>query len=298
MTNEKEEIESRQLFPVRTMHLFAGAGGGILADILLGHVPICAVEIDKFCRKVILQRQQDGILSKFPVFRDVRYFDGKPWRGFVEVLAGGFPCQDVSTAGKGGGIKSGRRSGLWKQFARIIAEVESPFVFVENVPMLVTRGLDIVLRDLADMGYDARWCVLGVRHVGGPHKRDRIWIFAYSRSAKSMSDAAGVGHTESKEWISFPAESEIRSRTLVRNSISSKRITGGKSVKSSSDEMGKAWGIWSRDVESKLDRVADGLADQLDRIKALGNGQVPIVAATAWRMLGGPVTQSPTREDK
>ena len=140
---------------MRELHLFARAGGGILGGILLGHTTVCAVQIESYCRKVLLQRQRDGILPKFPIWDDVKTFDGKPWRGKVDVVCGGFPCQDISAAGKGAGI-SGERSGLWKEMARIIGEVGSRFVFIENSPLLRTRGLQVVLRDLAEMGYDAR----------------------------------------------------------------------------------------------------------------------------------------------
>ena len=83
------------------LHLFAGVGGGILGGILLGHTTVCAVEIEPYCRRVLLQRQRDGILPKFPIWDDVCTFDGKPWRGKVDVVCGGFPCQDISCAGGG-----------------------------------------------------------------------------------------------------------------------------------------------------------------------------------------------------
>lgn len=160
---------------LRTLHLFAGAGGGILADIALGHRSVCAVEIDAYARGCLLARQADGSLPRFPVFDDVTTFDGRPWRGHVDCIAGGFPCQDVSIAGKGDGL-DGERSGLWTEFARIIGEVEPRFVFVENSPMLTSRGLDRVLGDLATLGYDARWGVVSAAHAGAPHRRERIWI--------------------------------------------------------------------------------------------------------------------------
>jgi len=161
------------------LHLFAGAGGGILGGILLGHTTVCAVEIEPYCREVLLQRQRDGILPWFPIWDDVRTFDGKPWRGIADVVCGGFPCQDISVAGKGAGL-GGARSGLWAEMRRIICEVEPRHVFVENSPMLTSRGLGVVLRDLATMGYDAKWGVLGAAHVGAPHLRERIWIVANS----------------------------------------------------------------------------------------------------------------------
>ena len=165
---------------LRELHLFAGAGGGILGGMLLGHTTVCAVEIEPYCRKVLLQRQRDGILPKFPIWDDVRTFDGRPWKGKVDVVCGGFPCQDISAAGKGAGI-TGERSGLWSHMARIIGEVQPRYCFVENSPMLTLRGLDRVLFDFAQMGYDAEWGVVGAHHTGAPHKRDRVWILAHAR---------------------------------------------------------------------------------------------------------------------
>src|ERR1035441_2476777 len=109
---------------VNELHLFAGAGGGILGGILLRHTCVCAVEIEPYCREVLLQRQRDGILPKFPIWDDVKTFDGKPWQGLVDVVCGGFPCQDISTAG-GPNRKGleGARSGLWSEMARVVCEI-------------------------------------------------------------------------------------------------------------------------------------------------------------------------------
>src|SRR6056300_544047 len=108
---------------LNTFHLFAGAGGGILADLLLGHNPIGACEIEPYPREVLLQRQRDGILPRFPIWDDVTTFDGRPWKGSVDIIAGGFPCQDISAAGKGAGL-AGKRSGLWFEMLRIISEIQ------------------------------------------------------------------------------------------------------------------------------------------------------------------------------
>lgn len=174
--------------------LFAGAGGGILAGKLLGWTTVCAVEIERYPREVLLARQRDGILSGFPVWPDVTTFDGRPWKGLVDVVSGGFPCQDISSAGRGAGI-TGERSGLWGHMARIVREVRPRFVFVENSPMLTSRGLGTVLGDLAALGYDAEWGVLGARDLGAPHRRDRIWILATNGNTriggKHMADTGG-----------------------------------------------------------------------------------------------------------
>ena len=158
--------------------LFAGAGGGILGGKLLGWRTVCAVEWDGYARDVLVARQNDGCLDPFPIWDDVQTFDGHPWRGRVDVISGGFPCQDISCAGKGAGIE-GERSSMWKHMARIINDVRPREIFIENSPQLaVGRGLGTVLSDIAKMGYDARWGVMGAHHVAAPHKRDRIWIVA------------------------------------------------------------------------------------------------------------------------
>ena len=162
---------------LRELALFAGAGGGILGGKLLGWRTVCAVEIDAYAASVLCARQNDGILETFPVWDDVCTFDGKPWRGLVDVVSGGFPCQDISAAGKGAGI-TGERSGLWKEFSRIIGEVRPRYAFVENSPCLVRRGLGVVLGDLAELGYDARYGIVSAANAGAPHLRERIWILA------------------------------------------------------------------------------------------------------------------------
>ena len=166
--------------PMRELALFAGAGGGILGGHLLGWRTVCAVEWDSYAASVLVARQNDGSLPAFPVWDDVQTFDGRPWRGRADVVSGGFPCQDISCAGKGAGL-DGDRSGMWRHMARIIGEVRPRFAFVENSPMLTVRGLGIVLGDLAALGYDARWGVLGADDAGAWHRRDRIWIVAHTR---------------------------------------------------------------------------------------------------------------------
>ena len=178
---------------LRELALFAGAGGGILGGKLLGWRTVCAVENEPYARDVLMARQNDGCLEAFPIWDDVGTFDGRPWRGIVDVVSGGFPCQDISAAGKGAGIE-GERSGLWSEFARIICEVQPSFVFVENSPMLTSRGLGTVLGDLAAMGFDAEWGVLGAHHAGAPHKRDRIWIVAESRRARAGCHDRATGN--------------------------------------------------------------------------------------------------------
>lgn len=236
------------------LHLFAGAGGGILGGMLLGHTTVCAVEIEPYPRKVLLQRQRDGILPRFPIWDDVTTFDGRPWRGLVDVVCGGFPCQDISAAGKGAGL-SGERSGLWAEMRRIIGEVEPRYVFVENSPMLTLRGLGVVLGELAEMGYDARWGVLGAIDAGAPHERERIWILAHSNQMHRWKERALAECSEGRKNANDARQGACNSRR--RN--------------------------WN--PEPSVGRVANGLANGMDRYAVLGNGQVPAVAALAWNIL-------------
>lgn len=239
--------------------LFAGAGGGLLASKLLKWNTIGAVEIEKYPREILLQRQRDGILEKFPIWDDVRTFDGKPWRGLVDIISGGFPCQDISSAGTGKGLE-GERSGLWFEFARIIKEIKPKFAFIENSPLLRIRGLEVVLQGLAEMGYDARWCTLGYRHISGCHRRDRMFILAHSNNA-------GVQRLQSPRSIS-----SFRPRGMCRSTFL-------HAVKES------PYGRCASLPQPLLCRGDDGLSKRVDRIKAIGNAQVPSVAATAWSIL-------------
>jgi len=239
--------------------LFAGAGGGILGGKLLGWRTVCAVEIDSYARRVLLARQADGCLEPFPIWDDVTTFDGHRWCGSVDVVSGGFPCQDISSAGKGAGL-DGERSGLWAEMARIVSEVQPAFVWVENSPMLLVRGIDRVLWDLAALGYDARWGIVSAANAGAPHKRERIWILAYSKGVRLQGGCE-------RQW-----------RVCKKNGCG--RISGRTPVL---DQAQMAWTAWSD--ESGLCGLADGMADRVERTRAIGNGQVPAVAALAWRML-------------
>lgn len=133
------------------LHLFSGLGGGILGGTLLGHSCVCAVELDAYCRKGLLQRQRDGFLPRFPIWDDVTTFDGIPWRGRAQAVCGGFPCKNVSIAGLGGGL-DGDESKLWFEQRRIIGEVGPEYAFVENSPALTFRGGFELLQTLPPWG--------------------------------------------------------------------------------------------------------------------------------------------------
>ena len=280
--------------------LFAGAGGGILGGQLLGWRTVCAVERNAYAASVLVARQNDRLLPAFPIWDDVCTFDGTAWHGIVDVVSGGFPCQDISAAGKGAGI-DGERSGLWKEFARIICEVRPRFVFVENSPMLTVRGLGRVLGDLAALGYDAEWGVLGANAVGAPHKRERIWIVAHTAGAqnnpKRENSKLGwytVGrdqqttlrdYREADHYCSGGCRKNVADTYgSYKHGSSGTLQMGWKRGESAAAKNGDAARAeWS--VEPCVGRVADGVAARVDRLTAIGNGQVPQCAAEAWLRL-------------
>jgi len=312
--------------------LFAGAGGGILGGHLLGWRTVCAVEWEPYPASVLVARQNDKILPPFPIWDDVQTFDGRPWRGIAQVVSGGFPCQDISVAGGGDGL-DGERSGMWREMARIIGEVQPQYAFVENSPMLTSRGLGTVLGDLAEMGFDAKWCVLGADSVGAPHKRDRIWILATNargigrniwRSHREeryvlhdINGDASQDQSEREGWIgrfgkigSDVANSQRlgwQERSKERGELENQEASdqsdycGEAFSNASSKNVERQWqitcGIESKfgniskaswwQSEPNVGRVADGVAARVDRLKAIGNGQVPLCAATAWNLLKG-----------
>lgn len=257
--------------------LFAGAGGGILGGKLLGWRTVCAVEIDPYARAVLASRQNDKTIEPFPIWDDVVTFDGRPWRGLVDVVSGGFPCQDISVAGTGKGI-GGERSGLWKEMFRIICEVRPRYVFVENSPALTSRGLGTVLGDLASVGFDAKWGVLGAHHVGAPHNRNRIWIVANANSERRGQEQVSIKRSQD------PSESRNDGTQEPLANTECQGLEGHfkQARKSEVTEFGHV-GWW--ETEPDVGRVVDGLANRVDRLKCLGNGQVPAVAAAVFKIL-------------
>lgn len=238
----------RVVEPLRELHLFAGAGGGILGGLLLGHTPVCAVEIDAYCRKVLKARQRDGCLPQFPIYQDVRQFDGTAWRGRVDIVAGGFPCQPWSQAGKQKGADDPRH--LWPEMARIVEEVRPRYVFAENVSL---AAFEEPWRDLRGLGYRVPPSIcVAASDVGAPHQRRRWWLLAaLDGDSHDTSQPTSSQHDEARRLPTLGEPSES--------------------------------GWW--DYQPDICRVVDGMANRVDRLRALGNGQVPMAAATAWRYL-------------
>ena len=217
--------------------LFAGAGGGILGGHLLGWKTLCAVEIEDYPRRVLLQRQRDGILPRFPIWDDITTFDGKPWKKRIDLITGGFPCQQFSTANRGQKTATDR----WPDMERIIEEIKPKFVFCENVSegAIIKAGLDLWAK-----GYGFNYCQLSAKDVGGDHVRERFWLFAYP---------------DNKGKLFREKHAKVAELSKICTSV------------------------W--ETKPNESGVAHGVANRVDRLKAIGNGQVPAVAALAFTIL-------------
>lgn len=223
---------------MNVLDLFSGIGGFSLGLERAGMQTVAFCEKEPFCR-AILAKHWPGI----PCYEDVCTLtaDRLVRDGIrVDVICGGFPCQDISFAGKGAGL-AGKRSGLWYEFHRLISEIQPHYAIIENVAALRSRGLDAVLRSLFEIGYDAEWHCIPASAIGAPHRRDRIWITAYrnadnqGESTRTINDEAFrlpiviKSHWANGEWISPPKDF----------------------------------------------RVDDGISGTMDRVRALGNAVVP-----------------------
>ena len=222
-----------------------------MSDKIIGHTPVIAVEQEKYCCAVLRERAAEGWFPGLEVWEgDVREFDPSKYAGRVDCIHAGFPCQDLSCAGKGAGL-DGARSGLFFEVIRISSVVRPRYVFLENVPAILIRGLGRVLGSLVEIGYDCRWTILSAAEVGANHMRKRWWCLA-TDSDRSMRQKQRRSGATAEEYSAVGC--------------------GG-------------W--WS--VEPAVCRVANGVPGRVDRVKGLGNAQVPLQSATAWVMLGGPL---------
>ena len=233
--------------------LFSGIGGLELGLEAAGvGETLWQVEQDAFCRSVLAKHWPDA-----KRFEDVRTVGAEDICG-AELICGGFPCQDISLAGRGGGL-AGERSGLWGEYARLVRLVLPRFVIIENVPALTGRGLSEVLCELAKCGYDAEWDTISAAAVGACHRRNRIFIIAWLRDA---ADTNSVSLREQQQRVQFPGE-KIQAK--------------GKAV--ALDDGGKgSFRINPWQTKCGISPVDDGVSDQLARQRALGNAVVPQVA--------------------
>jgi DNA (cytosine-5)-methyltransferase 1 len=255
------------------LDLFSGIGG--ISYALRESVRTVAYcECDRYAQAVLLSRMSTGELHRAPIWDDVRTFPGKDFRGAVDIIFGGFPCQDISLAGNGKGL-GGERSGLFFEIMRLVDEVRPSFIFLENVPAITSRGLAEVTAEITRRGYDSRWLSLSAEEVGAPHKRNRWWLLAYSNGGKLRKQQGGSGwpNREGKAELGYNGETKQVADTI---SLGSKKDGTREFISHS------RWAI-----EPELGRVANGVPFRVDRVRALGNSVVPQCAEQAFRELMG-----------
>ena len=291
---------------MKELSLFSGAGGGVLGTQLLGWETIGYVEYNEYCQRVIRQRIEDEYLDEAPIFSDVNAFISEgyadAYKGMVGVVSSGFPCQPFSVAGKRGAEDDPRN--CWPQTIDIIRRVRPRYCLLENVGGLLSRKhryFETILKDLAESGYDARWKVISAAEVGAPHKRDSLWVVAHTNSSwelqseRSEQDEwrrAGYGSQEMEDTTVIgleehghsQAEDAVKRGEEVSNT-SGERLEGWELPIGESEEYATIGGTCWWHFEPRMGRVAHGMAHRVDRLKALGNGQVPAVAETAFRVL-------------
>jgi len=267
--------------------LFSGIGGFDLGFERAGMRVSWQIELDPFCRAVLARHFPDA--ARFEDVREVGARELDP----VDLICGGFPCQDLSSAGRGAGI-DGARSGLWSEFARIVRELRPRYVVVENVPALLTgkgkrwdRGpIGRVLGDLAEARYDAEWACLSAREFGAPHLRKRVWIVAYPQGEP---ERPGLRPEEPEaERRGRPGDGGRAGGTAqdARRPVDNPDRRGHRAPQAEvcpgrDGALGAGW--WA--TEPSVGRVADGVPDRVDRLAALGNALVPQIAEWIGRRI-------------
>ena len=272
----------------RGLALCAGAGGLELGLSLAlpGYRAVCWVERDAYAASSLVARMEEAALDDAPVWSDLAAFDGRPWRGAVDIVTAGWPCQPFSVSGKRRGSADERH--LWPHVRRVLVETGAPLLFAENVPGHVSLGLDVVRADLQDLGYDVEAGLFSAAETGAPHERRRLFLLAHAHRQPIRKLARHI--------------LEGRQADLCGREASGGHRGGGQSLDGPvSDGHGPgaggfppgpdAFDAWERllaaqpGLQPALSRTSDGLADRLDRYRLVGNGVCPLAAAYALAVL-------------
>ena len=257
--------------------LFAGAGGGLLASRLLGWTTICAVENNHYCIERLMQRQNEGHLERFPIWSDVRSFQGSVWKPAVDIITGGFPCQAFSTATHG----ISTAEDLWYAMRDIIEVVEPRLVFAENVSI---KAITKAAEDCAARGYSTKTIALSAEDLGADHRRQRYWLLAHTNHGRKLLSSFYVQTRGMQKllspnlWLKEPdgwKEENAKERYKLRET--------------SARSLGETVSLAVGSSQPSGSGVAHGMASWVDRYRAIGNGQVPIVAAAAFSILASQV---------
>lgn len=294
---------------MKTMHLFAGLGGGLYADLILGHTPIVAVEWDPYCCQVLRERAAEGWFPGLHVHEgDVRLFDPSPWKGRVDILHAGFPCPTFSVAGKRAGTGD-TRGQLYLEVIRHLRVLRPGRALLENVPGILSANggaaFGAIQSDLAQIGYSCKWLCLSAADVGANHKRERWWGLCTNTDGEHGDDTrlgAGEIFRERPETASLSvrdafsgglhridrggAGAELTNGCSDVSNVFGERCEKQRLSFTRAQEDGpdvEFCGWWGS--EPLVGRVANGVSARRERIRGLGNAQVPLQAALAWALL-------------
>lgn len=239
------------------LDLFSGIGG--LSIALSPWVqPVAYCEIERYAQAVLLSRMSEGQIAVAPICTDIRNLRGGDLPK-IDIIYGGFPCQDISVANQNGKGLEGKRSGLFYEIMRLVDEIRPRFIFLENVPNIITRGLSRVVGELTSRGYDCRWKIISAHYVGARHLRRRFWLLAHFR---------GKPMARSNEQIGKLSQEENRQEDA-----------GLSNTKSDTSN-------WEASA-NEFYRNIYGVPTAVDRIKGLGNAVVPLQARKAFEILSG-----------
>lgn len=259
---------------INGLDLFSGIGGIALAlHPWVQTVAYC--EIEKYPQKVLRANMERGNLDTAPIYPDVTTLKGEDLEHRIDIITGGFPCQDISVAGHGRGLE-GERSGLFFEIVRLACELSPRYIFLENVPAITSRGGVRVLAEITQIGYDCRWTTLSAQTVGANHKRERWFLLARLQAP-------------------HPRREQTRpNETLRPESVES----GLQDASNICEKLPEAWGVVQRggngtsrfnanrwNLEPHVDRVGYGIPHAVDRTIALGNSVVPLQARVAFEYL-------------
>jgi DNA (cytosine-5)-methyltransferase 1 len=279
--------------PFRILSLCSGIGGLDLG-VHLAVDPartICYVEREAFAVATLVAAMEEHRLAPAPVFPDIATFDGRPWAGAVDCVVAGVPCQPVSLSGKRLGTDDTRW--LWPEVLRILTETKAPYLFLENVPGMRTKGLDTILEGLASIGFDAEWCSLSAKSVGAPHERNRWFLLAYTNGERqlqpSRSQRKERGRTSYQGALRHTNGAGLAERegkpSHTRQVLTTPQRAGGGPIVSSVGGVVHGAAAWL--VGEPTSKTTVGYSGRAEAIMALGNGVVPQQAAEAFRVLFG-----------
>ncbi len=264
------------------LDLFSGIGGiSIALEPWVRTIAYC--EQDRYAQSVLLSRMSEGKLHRAPIWDDIKTLRGSELPE-IDIIFGGFPCQDLSVAGRGKGLE-GERSGLFYEIIRLTKETRAPFVFLENVPAIRTRGLLEVIREFTEMGYDCRWTCLSAASVGAPHKRERWFLLAH---------ANGSSLQKQQRWCAGARwEGKIQPSIYVENGSNPNTDSQSKGIRQPSKWNQDSEFLWTLESDNWDDnaqfflRVDNGVRDRPHQVKCLGNSVVPMQVREAFKKLMG-----------